>query len=286
MWRAMATSPKGALGIGVFVVLLLASFVLVWVSPHSANATDGTPLTGPSAEYWFGTDNLGRDLMLRVAIGIRTSLVTALSATLIAALVGWLSGMLAGYFGGKLDAIVMRLWDVVLAFPSMILAIAIGIVVGPGIKTTILAIAIIGMPSFARLARAGTLSERGLDYVTADVAAGAREYNIVTRSILPNVSGPLLAYFTISVPHAIMLEASLAYLGLGQKPPTPSLGGMISDSQRFLDQSPWFFLFPSLALFLLITSILLVGQQLSDLFDPSRRFRSVVNGRRLLRRAT
>jgi ABC-type dipeptide/oligopeptide/nickel transport system permease subunit len=270
---AVIRSPKGAAGVGMLLLVVAGAVIAAWVAPHTATATDGPPLTGPTASYWLGTDNLGRDMLVRIAVGIRVSLLVSIGATLLAAVLGGLSGLLAGFVRGRFDSVVMRWWDVVLAFPSIILAIAVAAVLGAGVWTAVIAIAVVGMPSFARLARSSTLSERTLDYVAADLAAGASRVGVLVRAVLPNVAGPLVVYFTISVPHAIVLEASLSYLGLGQQPPTPSLGGMISAGQQYMAQAPHFIVFPSIALFLIIVSILLIGQRLSDALDPSRRYR-------------
>ena len=272
MLRLVLGHPTGFLGAcGLAIVVVVAIFGPV-VAQHDACELAGDPLTGPSSAHWLGTDNLGRDLLSRIAVGLRMSLAVAIGATVIAAVVGGALGMLAGFVGGRTDRFIMRCWDVVLAFPDIILAIAITAVLGGGMWTAVMAIAVVGMPSFARLARSATRTERNLDYVTADLVGGAGRVNILIRSVLPNVAGPLVLFLMISIPHAIILEAGLSYLGLSEQPPVPSLGAMINTARNYLVETVWFEIVPIVALFLVTVSVMLLGLRVSDALDPTRRY--------------
>ncbi len=272
MLRLVLGHPTGFLGAcGLAIVVVVAIFGPV-VAQHDAYVLAGDPLTGPSSAHWLGTDNLGRDLLSRIAVGLRMSLAVAIGATVIAAVVGGALGMLAGFVGGRTDRFIMRCWDVVLAFPDIILAIAITAVLGGGMWTAVMAIAVVGMPSFARLARSATRTERNLDYVTADLVGGAGRVNILIRSVLPNVAGPLVLFLMISIPHAIILEAGLSYLGLSEQPPVPSLGAMINTARNYLVETVWFEIVPIVALFLVTVSVMLLGLRVSDALDPTRRY--------------
>ena len=272
MLRLVLGHPTGFLGAcGLAIVVVVAIFGPV-VAQHDAYELAGDPLTGPSSTHWLGTDNLGRDLLSRIAVGLRMSLAVAIGATVIAAVVGGALGMLAGFVGGRTDRFIMRCWDVVLAFPDIILAIAITAVLGGGMWTAVMAIAVVGMPSFARLARSATRTERNLDYVTADLVGGAGRVNILIRSVLPNVAGPLVLFLMISIPHAIILEAGLSYLGLSEQPPVPSLGAMINTARNYLVETVWFEIVPIVALFLVTVSVMLLGLRVSDALDPTRRY--------------
>lgn len=226
---------------------------------------------GPSLEHLLGTDNFGRDLYSRVLFGFRTSIGVAFGAVGLAALAGSLIGLVAAYLGGWADRILMRLMDVLLAFPIILLAIAVLAVLGPGSSNTALAIGIVYLPIFARLARAPALSILSWDYVTAARALGARGPRIVLRHVTPNVLAPLLVQGTLSLSTAILVEASLSFLGLGTQPPTPSLGLMLSDSRDYMLLSPWASVFSGFAILLASLGFNLFGDGLRDLLDPSLR---------------
>ncbi|MCY3980067.1 MAG: ABC transporter permease [Chloroflexi bacterium] len=188
----------------------------------------------------------------------------------VAALIGVGSGLLAGYFLGMVDTAIMRLWDVLLAFPNIFLGIAVVAVLGPGSLVSALAIAIMNMPHFSRIARAAVIAEKQKEYVEAARAVGASSGRIVIMSILPNTIPPLLAQIATAIPRAILLEASLSFLGLGTQPPRPSWGNMLEDSREFLRRAPWYGLFPGLALFLLVLGLIFLSNAIRDLLDPTR----------------
>lgn len=269
--HALLGHPSGRLG--VFLLLLVALFVAFggMLAPTTPYEGGFLPLSGPSATNWFGTDEIGRDLFSRVVSGLRTTLAIALTATLLGAVVGGITGVVSGYVGGWVDSFFTRVWDVVLAFPSIIFAIAVAAILGQGGATLIIAIASTSLPQFARLARAGTRTERSMDYVTADFLAGGSTARVLGSGILPNVLNPLIVYYIVALPNAAALEATLSFLGLGMQPPTPTLGGMISASRQFLTQAPTYAVFPGVVLFVVIIAITLIGFRVSDVLDPSRK---------------
>jgi peptide/nickel transport system permease protein len=230
-------------------------------------------LQGPSEVHWLGTDNFGRDVYSRVLHGYRTSIGTAVGAVLLATLAGGVAGLVAAYAGGWADRVIMRFMDILLAFPIILLAIAVLAVLGPGSVNTGLAIGIVYTPIFARLARGPALTVLSWDYVAAARALGAGAPRIMLRHVLPNIAAPLMVQITLSLSTAILVEASLSFLGLGTQPPTPSLGLMLSDSRDFMLISPWTSVFSGLAILLASFGFNLFGDGLRDLLDPALRGR-------------
>ncbi|UCH25087.1 MAG: ABC transporter permease [Trueperaceae bacterium] len=226
---------------------------------------------GPGQEYWLGTDNFGRDVFSRILFGYRTSLIISFSAVGLAALSGSAIGLVAAFYGGLSDRLLMRFMDVLLAFPIILLAIGILAVLGPGTFNTALAIGIVYLPIFARLARGPALSVLSWDYVTAAWALGASGRRIILRHVTPNIIAPILVQTTLSLSTAILVEASLSFLGLGTQPPTPSLGLMLSESRNFMLLSPWVSIFSGLAILLASLGFNLLGDGLRDLLDPTLR---------------
>jgi len=227
-------------------------------------------LKPPSAQYLLGTDELGRDILSRIIYGTRISLEPGLLAVLLAAAIGVLSGLAAGYLGGWPDAVIMRIWDTLLAFPAIFLAIGIVTVVGPGYMNAVLAVAIINIPIFARLVRATTLSVKAKDFVEAAYAIGATRSHIMFRTILPNCVAPVVVQMAIAAPAAILVEASLSYLGLGSQPPMASWGNMLTAAQSYLYRSPTYGLWPGLALTLVVVGMNYFADGLQDVIDPRR----------------
>jgi len=225
----------------------------------------------PNAEHLLGTDNFGRDLFSRVLYGYRTSIIVAFTAVGLATLLGGLVGLLAAYYGGWVDRILMRLMDILLAFPIILLAIGILAVLGPGTFNTAFAIGVVYLPIFARLARGPALSVLAWDYVAAARSLGASGARIVLRHVAPNIAAPILVQVTLSLSTAILVEASLAFLGLGTQPPTPSLGLMLSESRDYMLLSPWTSVFSGLAILLASLGFNLFGDGLRDLLDPTLR---------------
>ncbi len=262
--------------IGLLGVLLLALYLLVALAPGLVARQDPVAmgperLAPPSALHLFGTDRYGRDVLSRIAYGTRISFVTAVLAVLAAALLGSLLGVWAAYFGRTVDYLVMRVMDTVFAFPSLLLAIALAAVLGAGLHSVVVAIAIVYTPIFARVARAPTLSVKAQEYIVAAVAIGSSTPRILWRHVRPNILAPILVQMALSLSSAVIVEAALSFLGLGAVPPTPSLGSMLSEARAFMELAPWTVLYPGAALAGLILSINLAGDMVRDILDPHHR---------------
>lgn len=263
--------PLGTLGLALLLCYIVVALVAPQVVPYPPNSNGADALASPSAAHLFGTDDLGRDLLSRCLIGIRISITVGFAATLIAGVVGSTAGALSGFFGGPLDMLLMRIIDVLVAFPALLLAIAIVALFGAGELQVSLAIACIFFPTFARLARAGVLSERRRDYVEAAAAAGASQLRLIALDIAPNIVTPLVLQAALSIGFAILIEAGLSFLGLGLRPPTPLLGGMISEARVFMQDKPSFVLIPGLLLVGLIFSLQGTADLLGEWLDPRQR---------------
>jgi ABC-type dipeptide/oligopeptide/nickel transport system permease subunit len=266
---ARVLAHKGAL----LSVLFLASMVLAtslarWILPFDALAQDyGSILQPPGNPHWFGTDELGRDILARVVFGARTSLLTAAGAVTIAALVGVPIGLVAGFFGGWRDALLMRFVDVLLSLPGILFAMALIAVLGRSQMAALVAVGITGIPSFARITRAQVLSLRKRDFVTAvEALGGTSSYNMF-RTVLPNSWSPILVQVVILSSVAILIEASLAFLGVGIPPPTPSWGEMLRTGKSFLHDSPTYAVFPGLVLTVTILSLDTLGRTLAKVLE-------------------
>ena len=272
LWNRLVQSGTGFTGLLLAMLVILAALCAPLISPYDPLGQDIlSRLSGPSAEHWLGADNFGRDLLSRVIYGFRISLSIALSAVGFALLGGATIGLVAAYAGGWLDRLLMRLMDVLLAFPIILLAIGILAVLGPGTFNTALAIGVVYLPVFARLARGPALSVLSREYVAAARALGARGWRIIFLHVAPNIFAPIMVQTTLSLSTAILVEASLSFLGLGTQPPTPSLGLMLSDSRDFMLLSPWASVFSGLAILLASLGFNLLGDSLRDLLDPNLR---------------
>jgi len=228
-------------------------------------------LAHPGAAHPFGTDQFGRDLLSRLLYGSRSSLAVAAGSVALALAAGGTAGILGGYHGGALDNVLMRTMDVVFAFPAILLAIAIMAVAGTSVGNVIIAIGIVYTPQFARVARAIVLETRGLEYVEAAAALGARTPRILARHVLPNISAALIVQTSLSLSFAILTESALSFLGLGTQPPTPSWGNMLADARRFMVLAPWTAVFPGAAIALIVLGFNVLGDGLRDLLDPRLR---------------
>jgi ABC-type dipeptide/oligopeptide/nickel transport system permease subunit len=224
--------------LGLLVALAAGAPVLAPHDPLEMNKA--APLTPPSRANWLGTDHLGRDILSRLLHGARVALAIGLGATLAASLVGVALGLWAGYAGGRIDAVVMRGVDTLLAIPPVLLAMALVAMTGPGSANAGVAVAVVGLPQFARLARAGTLGQKRMEYAEAAVAMGASDARIAFRTIFPNILSPLVVQVPIAVSRAVVLEASLSFLGLGTQPPAPSWGLMVNESRTHMYTAPWY----------------------------------------------
>jgi len=271
-FRRRVHNRIGLIGFVLCLVVLGLAALAPLVATHDPfEQSIRARLQGPSETHWLGTDNFGRDVYSRVLHGYRTSISTAVGAVLLATLAGGLAGLVAAYAGGWADRVIMRLMDILLAFPIILLAIAVLAVLGPGSVNTGLAIGIVYTPIFARLARGPALTVLSWDYVAAARALGAGAPRIMLRHVLPNIAAPLMVQITLSLSTAILVEASLSFLGLGTQPPTPSLGLMLSDSRDYMLLSPWTSVFSGLAILLASFGFNLFGDGLRDLLDPALR---------------
>ncbi len=264
---------KGAV-FGLAVVAIFIGFAVLapLVSPYDPAAQSWTAVRkAPSAAHWFGTDEVGRDVLARIIYGARASLLAGLISVSIALAVGVPLGLIAGYLGGMIDALLSRITDAMLACPFLILAIALAAFLGPSLGNAMIAIGITTTPIFVRLTRGQVLAVKVEDYVEAARALGNPRWRIALLHILPNILPALLVQATLSIAAAIIAEASLSFLGLGQQPPAPSWGSMLNSAQRFLTQAPWMAVWPGLAIFLTVLSFNLVGDGLRDALDPRSR---------------
>ena len=264
---------KGAvLGLVVLSIFILLALFASFVSPYDPIATSWTLVRRPpSAAHWFGTDELGRDVLARVIYGARASLLAGAISVSIALTVGVPLGLISGYRGGFLDALISRITDAMLACPFLILAIALAAFLGPSLSNAMIAIGVSATPIFVRLTRGQVMSVKVEDYVEAARAMGNPRWRIALFHILPNIMPALLVQATLSIAAAIIAEAALSFLGLGQQPPSPSWGSMLNAAQRFLTQAPWMAILPGLAIFLVVLSLNLVGDGLRDALDPRER---------------
>lgn len=258
----------GALVASLGVMAVFAP-AIVSFSPYEIG---GAPsMAPPSAEHIMGTDRLGRDLFTRIVYGSRTTLLVSLPSVALAVIAALILGSAAGYLGGRVDQAIMRVTDILLAFPALLLAMAIVSVLGPSIPNLLITIAILYIPSMSRIVRAPVLAIKEKEYVSAARATGVKDLRIVVRHVLPNASSPLIVDATLSTARAILIESALSYLGLGAPPPDPSWGEMLSSSRQYMTSAPWSALFPGLAIVYASTSFILLGNGLRDRLDPRRR---------------
>ena len=269
--RAVLSRPTAVFGGVVLVLVSLLAIFAPWIAPYDPLATSWAAVRrAPSAAHWFGTDEVGRDLLSRTIWGARASLSAGVIAVTIAVGAGVPIGMLAGYVGGWVDAVIGRLTDAMLAVPFLILAIALAAFLGPSLGNAMIAIGVTATPIFVRLARGQVLAARAEDWVEAARAVGNPPARILLRHILPNILPPVMVQATLAVAAAIIAEASLSFLGLGQQPPAPSWGSMLNTAQRFLTQAPWMAVFPGIAIFLTVLAFNLFGDGLRDALDPKK----------------
>jgi peptide/nickel transport system permease protein len=271
-WRRLKRR-RGAMA-GLFVVLLfivLAVFAPL-ITPYDPIATSFAQVRkAPSWAHWLGTDEVGRDVLSRIIFGARASLSAGLVSVGIALCAGVPLGLLAGYAGGWTDALLSRIVDAMLAIPFLILAIALAAFLGPSLGNAMIAIGVTATPVFIRLTRGQTLAAKVEDYVEAARAVGNPHWRIALRHVLPNIVPPLLVQASLAIAGAIIAEAALSFLGLGQQPPAPSWGSMLNAAQRFIAQAPWMAVWPGMAIFLAVLSFNLLGDGLRDALDPHHR---------------
>ena len=260
-----------ALVAGFFVALLvLIAIFAPWIVPYDPEGYFEYEAlnAGPSAEHWFGVDSLGRDILSRVVMGARISLAAGLLSVTIGAVVGTLMGLLAGYYQGWIERIAMRISDVLLAFPGMLLAIGVVAILGSSMVNVIVAVAVFSVPAFARLVRGNTLALKEMTYVEAVRSLGASDFTIMMRHILPGTVSPIVVYGTMRIGTSIITAASLSFLGMGAQPPTPEWGAMLNEARSDMVVAPHVALFPALAIFFTVLAFNLLGDGLRDALDP------------------
>lgn len=272
-WReAFWQLKKNKLAVfGAFIIIffVLVAIIAPFIAPYGYDELHaGERLTGPSAQNWFGTDDLGRDIFTRIVYGARISLFVGFFSVTGALVMGTLLGVIAGFFGRWIDLLISRIFDVLLAFPSILLAIAIVAILGPSLQNALLAIAIINIPIFGRLVRSRVLSIREEEYILAAKALGMKNSRILFHHILPNSVAPIIVQATLSFGSAILEAAALGFLGLGAQPPTPEWGKMLSDARQYIQTAPWTVLFPGLSIMLVVLGFNLLGDGLRDALDP------------------
>jgi peptide/nickel transport system permease protein len=271
--RVLARDRAGLIGFVILLLVVLAAVFGPLITPHDPTAFSARRLASPGGPNLLGTDEFGRDLLTRALYGARVSLEVAAVAVALASGVGILIGVLSGFYGRWVDGISMRFMDILFAFPTILLALAVVAMLGPDIRNLELAIAIVYVPVFARLARAATLVVAAQPYVEAARSIGAADGRIMRQHIAPNILAPLVVQFTINIAYAILVESSLSYLGLGIQPPTPSWGSMLSTGKQFVETSLWPTLVPGGAIMLTVLGCNLLGDALRDAADPRLRMR-------------
>jgi peptide/nickel transport system permease protein len=272
MWAAFLKNRTALVGGVVAVVIVLVAIFAPVLAPHDPLAQDSyTRLRGSSAAHWLGTDDFGRDVLSRIIWGSRVSLIIGVSSVTFGLFFGTILGMLAGYYRGLVETSIMRLIDVLMCFPDLILAVAVTAVLGANLVNLILTIGIVMTPRFARLAHGALLSIKERDYVTAAQAIGANVPRILRKHILPNIFGELLVAGTLWVGEAIRLEANLAFIGLGVQPPTPTWGNMTREGVDVLINAPWLSVYAGLSILITILSFNMLGDGVRDMIDPRLR---------------
>jgi peptide/nickel transport system permease protein len=263
--RRVLAQRSAVVGLVIVAFFTLLAIFAPLVAPYDPNLTDWLLVRqAPSALHWMGTDDLGRDVLSRVIYGAQASLLAGLIAVVIAILAGLPLGLIAGYFGGWIDAVISRCTDALLACPFLVLAIALAAFLGASLENAMIAIGISAMPIFIRLARGQVLSIKNEDFVTAARGQGMRDGNIIVSHVLPNVVTPVVVQATITMAVAILAEASLAFLGLGQRPPAASWGSMLDTARQFMGDAPWMSVWPGLAIVTIVLGFNLLGDGLND----------------------
>jgi peptide/nickel transport system permease protein len=269
IWKKLRSNRSALIGFGIiFFFVLLAVLAPVLPIPNPTKTDWSAVRKPPSISHWLGTDDIGRDELARMIWGAQASLLAGVVSVMITIVVSVPVGLVAGYFGGWVDQVISRITDALLATPFLILAIALAAFLGPSLTNAMVAIGVSAMPIFIRVTRGQVLAVKTEDYVESARAIGLGHFRIITHYILPNVFSAILVQSTLSIAVAIIAEASLSFLGLGQQPPAPSWGSMLNTARDFLEQAPWMALWPGIAIFLVVIGFNLLGDGLRDAFDP------------------
>ncbi|MGQ3142425.1 nickel transporter permease [Rhizobium oryzihabitans] len=269
IWLNLKSNPLAVIGLTIIVVFIALSLLAPLIAPYDPAAQNlGNRLAFPNAAHWFGTDELGRDILSRILYGGRVTLGMVIAVVVLVAPIGLAIGCIAGYFGGIVDTVLMRVTDVFLAFPRLILALAFVAALKPGVESAILAIALTAWPPYARLARAETMTVRGSDFVAAYRLTGASAWRIIARHIAPLCVPSLIVRITLDMSSIIITAASLGFLGMGAQPPSPEWGAMIATAKRFIFEQWWVATIPGIAIFLVSLAFNFLGDGLRDVLDP------------------
>lgn len=269
IFKSLLRDKVGRWGLfGMVLIILMALLAPVLAQYNPIDMLPGMKLKPPSAEHWFGTDSMGRDIFSRILYGAQVSIFVGLVSVGIGAVFGFIFGVIAGYFGGAVDNIIMRVMDVLFAFPNILLALVIVAVLGPDLTNTMIAIGIVFIPIFTRTVRASVITVKGIDYVSNARSVGVRTSGIIFKHIIPNTLSPFLVQVTLSLSSAILTESTLSFLGLGIQPPNPSWGSMLSEARAYMELAPWTAIFPAIFIIITILSFNILGDSLRDVLDP------------------
>jgi len=271
-WRKLSRRKGALFGAAVIAAFIVLAVFAAYLAPQDPIATSwGAIRKPPSAEHWLGTDEIGRDVLSRVIWGTRASLLAGVFSVSISLLLGIPIGLAAGFIGGTVDALISRITDAFLACPFLILAIALAAFLGPSLSNAMIAIGVSATPIFVRLTRAQVINIKVEDYIEAARAVGNPPWRIALRHVLPNIVAPLIVQATLAIAAAVIAEASLSFLGLGQQPPAPSWGSMLNTAKNYVDNAPWMAIWPGLSIFMLVLAFNLLGDGLRDALDPRQR---------------
>lgn len=269
VWKRLKKNKAAVVGGFLILLFIIVSIVGPWLTTQDPTDVDVlNKLKSPSAEHWFGTDNYGRDIFTRIIHGMALTLQVGFLSVTIGGVIGVVLGIVSGYYGGAVDTIIMRVMDVLLAFPGILLALAIVSVLGGSLQNVIIAVAIFSVPAFARIVRGSTLSVRKLEYIDAVRALGASDFRIIFKHILPNVMSPIIVQATLRIATAVLTASGLSFLGLGAQPPTPEWGAMLSDGRNFMADHPHVILFPGIMIVIVVLAFNIFGDGLRDALDP------------------
>ncbi len=269
IWKRLRKNKAAVVGgvlILLFIVIAIIGPFLTMKDPYEVDILN--KIQSPSAEHWFGTDNFGRDIFTRIIHGMGLTLYVGFFSVVIGGVVGVLFGVVSGYYGGTLDTIIMRIMDILLAFPGIILALAIVSVLGGSLTNVIIAVGVFSIPAFARIVRGSTLTVRKLEYIDAMRALGASDARIIFKHILPNVMSPIIVQATLRIATAVLTASGLSFLGLGAKPPAPEWGAMLSDGRSYMADAPHMVLVPGIMIVLVVLAFNIFGDGLRDALDP------------------
>ncbi|MDQ0975086.1 peptide/nickel transport system permease protein [Neobacillus niacini] len=268
-WKSFKKNKFALVGAGIVVFFIIIAILAPVIAPYGVNeqvlSNRNAP---PSADHWFGTDDFGRDILSRVMFGSRISLWVGFVAVMGSIVIGCFLGIIAGYYGRWIDTLISRIFDIMLAFPSILLAIAVVAVLGPSLQNALIAIALINVPNFGRLIRSKVLSVKQEEYIMAAKAIGMSDARILFHHVLPNSLAPIIVQGTLAIATAIIEAAALGFLGMGAQPPEPEWGKMLADSRQYIIQAPWTVLFPGVAIMLTVLGFNLMGDGLRDALDP------------------